>query len=293
MENSGTYVEYAQLIVLFGLIAVITHAIARSRQFFSLPIPRPPLKNPLSFLSVIAVFAIYLIMSILTTSILGHLAKAYYASLGTPPPLVVMGWIQLTVICMTLFFFYLYAKTLDPVLVRQILKDRTAPYSKGVFGDMCIGALTWVISFPLVVAVGQLTDMLLHLFTGFESYEQVAVRYLKMALSSPPLLTVALFTILLAAPAIEEFLFRGFLQTFFKRFMSVRCAIILSSLCFALFHLSSSQGIGNISLVITLFTFALYLGFIYEKQSSLFASFALHATFNGVSAFRILFFPDS
>ena len=32
--------------------------------------------------------------------------------------------------------------------------------------------------------------------------------------------------------------------------------------------------------------------FIYERQASLFASFALHMTFNAVSTFRILFFPD-
>ncbi|MBI3211827.1 MAG: CPBP family intramembrane metalloprotease [Simkania negevensis] len=53
-----------------------------------------------------------------------------------------------------------------------------------------------------------------------------------------------------------------------------------------LFHLSSSQGVGNISL----FIFALYLGFLYEKQCSLFASIALHMTFNSISVIRILFY---
>lgn len=293
MQISEVYAEYIQLILFFGLVALITHSLAKSRHFFFLPSRPISSKSPLSFLSVVAVFSIYLIMSIVVTSILGHVVRAFYVSKGMPLPLAVLGWIQLTVIFMTLFFFYLYAKTLDPSLIRQIFKDRSAPQSKGIFSDLCIGVLTWLISFPLVVAIGQLTDMLLHFFSGFESYEQVAIRYLKMALASPPLLVVALFMILLAAPAIEELLFRGFLQTYFKRFVSVRWAIILSSLCFALFHVSASQGIGNISLVISLFTFALYLGFIYEKQASLFASFALHATFNGVSAFRILFFPDS
>jgi membrane protease YdiL (CAAX protease family) len=69
-------------------------------------------------------------------------------------------------------------------------------------------------------------------------------------------------------------------------------AIIFSALCFSLFHLAPSQGIGNISLVASLFLFALFLGFIYERQASLFASIGLHMTFNAVSTVRILFFPD-
>jgi membrane protease YdiL (CAAX protease family) len=74
--------------------------------------------------------------------------------------------------------------------------------------------------------------------------------------------------------------------------MVPRNAILLSALCFALFHFAPSQGIGNISLVGSLFLFALFLGFIYERQASLFASVGLHMTFNTVSTFRILFYPE-
>ena len=77
--------------------------------------------------------------------------------------------------------------------------------------------LLWIVSFPLVIALGQLVDMLLTLFGGFQGYEQVAVRYLKTTLESPLPLTLALFTILIAAPIIEEFLFRGLLQSYLKR----------------------------------------------------------------------------
>src|SRR3989304_2390656 len=69
--------------------------------------------------------------------------------------------------------------------------------------------------------------------------------------------------------------------------------IFLAGLCFALFHLAPSQGLGNISLIVSLFAFSCYLGFIYEKRGSLFASIGLHMTFNAVSTFRILFFPES
>jgi membrane protease YdiL (CAAX protease family) len=70
--------------------------------------------------------------------------------------------------------------------------------------------------------------------------------------------------------------------------LGTKAAILLTSLAFALFHYSGSQEIGNVSLIASLFTFALFLGFIYEKQSSLFASIGLHMTFNLASALRIL-----
>lgn len=293
MHTAGLYVDYIELILFFGLIALGLNWFAASRGYFTYHPRLVPAKGTLKFTSVVVVFAIYLILSMVVSSIFIRLLQTIYSIDNMRPPFTAMGWVQLTIILLTLFFFYFYTKTLDPPLVKRIFKDRSVANSKPISWDFCMGIMTWIISFPLVIAVGQLTDMLLYIFTGFENYEQVAVRYLKMTLSSPPMLAVALFTILIAAPAIEEFLFRGFLQTYLKRYVSVKWAIVLSSLCFALFHLAPSQGIGNISLVASLFTFALYLGFIYERQASLFASFALHMTFNTVSTFRIMFFPDS
>ena len=142
------------------------------------------------------------------------------------------------------------------------------------------------------MVVGQTADLLLYVLFGFEGYEQVAVQYLKMTLTSPLLLSVALFTVIITAPVIEEFLFRGFLQNYLKRYLGKKAAILSSSLCFALFHLAPSQGLGNISLAISLFIFACFLGFIYERQKSLFASIGLHMTFNLVSTLRILFIQE-
>jgi hypothetical protein len=103
---------------------------------------------------------------------------------------------------------------------------------------------------------------------------------------------VALFIVIIAAPVIEELLFRGFLQNYFKRYLGTKAAILITSLCFALFHLAPSQGLGNISLVISLFSFACFLGFVYERQKSLFASIGLHMFFNLVSSIRILFLEE-
>jgi membrane protease YdiL (CAAX protease family) len=73
--------------------------------------------------------------------------------------------------------------------------------------------------------------------------------------------------------------------------MKKSLAIVFSSICFSAFHFSFSQGIGNISLLFSLFVFALFLGFIYERQGSLFASISLHMTLNIVSVARILLSP--
>ncbi len=293
MQTSEIYLDYIAWMIFFSLLALGANWIARSKGYFILPIRQSSEKTPLSFKSILLVFGTYLGMTMVVAVLLLHLVQAIYRLSNSTPPEAEAGMVQLGVIILTILLFFLYTQTLAPSLRQRIIKDRSIPNPKTILGDMGIGVATWVLAFPVVVAIGQLIDLLLYIAAEYESYEQVAIRYLKTSLASPPLLTVALFIILLAAPAIEEFLFRGFLQTYFKRFMSVKWAIFCSSLCFALFHFSTSQGIGNISLIASLFAFALYLGFIYERQASLFASFALHVTFNTASTLRVLFFPDS
>lgn len=287
------YQEYFQNILFFGLIGCILLWIAKSRGYFILPYTSDKKSSIVGFQTVLIVFAIYLGMTMLVAPVGFYVIKSTFALFSRKNlPIAVLGWVQMFTLSGIFLLFYLYSKTKAPGFFKKIWKDTSIPSPKPVLTDFLMGVMTWFISFPLVIAVGQLADVLLYYFFGFESYEQVAVRYLKTTLSSPPMLAVALFTILLAAPIIEEFLFRGCLQTFFKRYFTSKGAIILSALCFSLFHLAPSQGIGNVSLVTTLFLFALFLGFIYERQASLFASIGLHMMFNTVSTCRILFLPE-
>ncbi len=293
MPLSAVYWEYIEAILIFAPLSFFLLWIAYARGYFVLPYSHVPAKSSLSLKSVTIVFAIYLGATIGVASVLSYLVREIYGIKQIPVPPIVMSWLQLLIFGIILLFLVLYSRTLEKTLIRKIWKDWSIPNAKPIIWDIALGSLTWVLSFPLVIVVGQIADLLLTIFCGFEAYEQVAVRYLKTTLSSPEMLTIALMTILIAAPIIEEFLFRGILQTYFKRFMSVKLAIVCSSLCFAFFHYAPSQGIGNISLIVSLFTFALFLGFIYERQSSLFASIGLHLTFNAMSSFRILFMPES
>ena len=283
------YTQYLQFILLFGLIGAILLWVAKSNGYFHLP-PHPEKRlHQVTFKTVVVVFAIYIGMTMLIAPLLAGIIQ----STVSPDSLVnSLGWLQLFLLIGTFLLFYLFCRAQDPEMFKRIWKDRSIPHPKPITTDFFMGVMSWIISFPLVIAIGQLADLLLHFFFGFENYEQVAVRYLKTTLGSPSMLAVALFTILIAAPVIEEFLFRGCLQNFFKRHTAPKNAIVLSALCFSLFHLAPSQGLGNISLVASLFVFALFLGFIYERQSSLAASIGLHMTFNAVSTFRILFYPE-
>jgi membrane protease YdiL (CAAX protease family) len=89
-------------------------------------------------------------------------------------------------------------------------------------------------------------------------------------------------------PVLEELLFRGFLQGAFRRFFSVRTAILFSSFIFALFHFSLGQGVNNMTILVSLFILSLFLGFLKERQGNLWGSIAMHMTFNAISVAMIL-----
>lgn len=288
------YFDYFQTIFFFGLLGVVFVWVAKSYGLFHLPPARDKRTNPVKLSTLLVCFVIYLGITMLIAPVLAKGIETSYAFFSHKDvPTSVFSILQLILLLAIFGLFYLYCNAQGPHVFQWIWKDQSIPHRKSAGTDFLMGILLWIVSFPLVVAIGQLVDMLLTLFFQFEGYEQVAVRYLKTTLESPLPLTLALFTILIAAPIIEEFLFRGLLQSYLKKHMIPKKAIVLSALCFSLFHYAPSQGIGNISLVATLFLFALFLGFIYERQASLFASVGLHMTFNAVSTFRILFFPES
>ncbi len=285
--------EHLQLILFFALLALFTNTFAWTKGFFCFSTEATEKsRSPLFFKQVFFAFAIYVGTSFLAAPLLAKMLyslPAFQRKEGTGLGLEVMSFLQLATLGLVLILLFLFAVNQDRGLMRSIWKDRTRPDPKPISYDFFLGIVTWLLAFPVVAAVGQVCDLLIYWLFNVESYEQVAVRYLKMSLGSSFLLPVALLTILVLAPVIEEWLFRGFLQTWFKQHLGRKAAILLTSLSFALFHLSASQGMGNIPLATSLFLFACYLGFLYEKQGSLFAPIGLHMAFNAVSSLRIVF----
>ncbi len=277
-----------QIIFLFGIIGFLANWVAQARGFFTLH-PSPPLQ--VGFLQLFGSFAIYLGLMLFIAPNLAYILISL--SSPAPPSLGTLNIVQSIVLLATVFLLYVFNKSRGGALFGKIIKDSSAPGAAPAVWDAALGILTWILSFPIVAVVGQICDLFLYIVYEFENYEQVAVRYLKSNLDSPLQMAAALFMIVVMAPCIEEFLFRGLLQNWLKKHLGFKAGLLIASLLFASFHYSGSQGLGNLSLVASLFVFALFLGFLYERQKSLVASIALHMTFNFASSFRILFVPES
>lgn len=144
--------------------------------------------------------------------------------------------------------------------------------------------------FPIVSLIGQLTDTFLYLVFDVKGYEQLAVTFLKKTLSSPIALMGSLISIVVLAPITEELLFRGLLFNFIKNRFGSKAGVIVSAVLFAVFHYSHTQGLGNISLILSLSFFGGMLAILYLMTSSLIYPILLHAIFNLLSSLRILFF---
>lgn len=89
-------------------------------------------------------------------------------------------------------------------------------------------------------------------------------------------LLIFLFTAAVAAPIFEETLFRGFLLPSLTRYLPAWGAIGLSSLIFAIAHLSLSE-------VLPLTILGAVLGFVYTRSRNLLSSMLLHSLWNSVT----------
>lgn len=272
--NSEPSLFYFLLSVLGGGIA---HFIAWKKNFYMLAKKKTSIQ--LSFLQLISFFLLYVTSSLVTS----RFSFLFYGKFLSQYSAFVYA--QLTSMSITFLLLSLAILLFPKGSTRLIFKNSTSSILK----DIALGAITWILGVLSVLIVEQICDFILHKIGIFYTSEQVAVRYLKIAMSSPNLFVSALISILVLAPCIEEFLFRGVLQNYLKQYCTPKLSIALTSICFALLHLSSSHGIGNFPLIISLFTFSCFLGFIYEKQQSLFSSISLHVTFNVLSTLRIIY----
>jgi membrane protease YdiL (CAAX protease family) len=271
------------IILVFGLIGLITNTIAWKKGFYSYRFYPAP---PIPFRHVGYLFAIYIGMTYVLASYFGALLQKYSQTAPTTGMIVFLNFV---LIAFMLIGFFVYCKIQAKGIFAKIWKNPAVQPPTSPLHDFLLGAVAWLVAFPVVQVVGQLFDMILFVIFRFEGYEQVAVKYLRTTLESPPMTILALISIVVIAPIVEEFLFRGALQTYLKRRMPPKTAIIVASMCFGLFHFSPEQGFGNISLIVSLFVFGSFLGYVYERQGSLYASIGLHMAFNFVSSVRILF----
>lgn len=151
------------------------------------------------------------------------------------------------------------------------------------------GVAYWFVCFPIVLAFNQMLSIFLwHLFRQ-PFNEQSAVISMRHAADNPVLFGTLGLAIVTLVPFTEEYLFRGLLQTWLKRkFNRSWAAILVSSFIFSIFHFTVAQGFTNIELLSTLFLLSCVLGYVFERQRSLWAPIGLHSFFNFMSLLMIL-----
>lgn len=204
-------------------------------------------------------------------------------------PLVLMTSVQFGSILLLIAFLYAFSLLQGRETSKAIWFGQQTLSPSFFRKNLSIGAFTWFLCFPISLFWGKLAELTCYFFWNILPKEQVAVHFLRKVFKSPSLTPLALFSILIAAPIIEEWVFRGYIQTYFKQKWGYARALLISSTAFSLSHLSFSQGLSSIPMLVSLFSLALFLGFLYEKQGSLIAPVALHITFNSISVVRILF----
>lgn len=262
------------MLIFAALSAAMTYLFWRSG-FFTFPEGE---KSPfVSLINCVLLFVIYLAIALILPLLIYHaflLTKAIDR--------FVLNAILNTCISLA-SFFAVYAFSIRRTDFAKIWNFGT---NKSIY-SIGMGALAYIAAFPVVSFANQGLELFNLLFFQRKGPDQNAVEYLKMTADHPVYSILALIMIVIIAPFVEELLFRGILQTYVKRFLGKKAAILVSSLAFAALHYAGSQGIGNIPLLGSLFVFALYLGFIYERQQALIANITLHVVFNAISASRI------
>ena len=269
--------DYLYTGLLFSGIGALFLYIAYRLSFFKIKVLREfsiDLRFPL--IGFIGYLLIFFIIAPLSVQFLG----SSIVKLMTYSPALLITLLQVLALAWAITYLFCFSILQKEGMIKRVWIHPDRARFKCILEDLGLGLLTWLISFPVVVAVSQYVESIVYFLTGYTGLDQIAIRFLKMAKESPYLLFIALFAILIAAPTIEEFVFRGILYNYLKKKVKRVGALILSSLFFAAFHFSPDQGLSNFSLLFSLFTLALFLGFLYERQRSLFAPIALHMTFN-------------
>ena len=275
--------------ILFAFLGILFSWIAQKYHFFRLKdLPRPPLHMNYPIGGILGYLLVFFLVVPLGMRFLGGVLK----ELLEHSPIFLMTLMQILALASTVTYLFLFSLMQPKETLQRIWIHPKRFRIKCLFEDFGMGILTWIIAFPVVVFTSQCVEFFTYLLTGVTGIEQVAIRYLKMASESPFLLSVALFAILIAAPMIEEYVFRGLLLSYLKQKLGFKNGLLLSALIFSLFHFSPSQGVSNFALIASLFVLSLYLGFLYERQASLIAPIALHMTFNSISVMRILLFSS-
>lgn len=277
-EASEAVSSQLETVAIMSVVAFFVSLLAYVLGFFNIA-PDEKKDRQFSFKYLGGVFLIFLGVQLLAAWFLSRFWRHYIDG--------EKGWLQvLAIITIALGVFGYFA--LLPANIRRKIwyNGKVPPESQGL-NQFLFGALSWIVAYPIVVVISQLIAISLYTYFGAPEVDQDPVKALSATLSNPLLFTVLGIFTAFVVPAIEELIFRGFMQSWFKSFMGRMPAVIFTAFIFAVFHFSSNQGLSNIEYILSLFVFSVFLGFVYERQNSLWAPIGLHSAFNSFSIMLI------
>lgn len=133
----------------------------------------------------------------------------------------------------------------------------------------------------LQVLTGIISEILSPLLGGMKNPQGCNI---SQAFGADPYLAV--ISIAVIAPVVEEIVFRGFIYGGLRRKWGVSLSVVVSSLVFALAH-SFSVGGSILLLGPSLFIAGVALALVYERSRSLVPGMVLHASFNLIAVVAI------
>jgi len=274
--------------ILSGILALFICALAYQKGFFHLPEGQWKEKS-LRLLDPLVAFVIFFVVNLILTPNIYSLLKYLFPEM---PILGYFSWITFLTYSITILGLVAYLSKMDSKTLKGMIKSEFLE-KQSIFMDILMGILACIIVTPVTIFFGLSLELILtKVFTITFLPDQSAVAFLKKALNYPAYFIPAALTVSILAPVMEELLFRGFLQSYLRKFLRCNWAIILSSIVFALFHFNLQQKEANFLIIPILFIMGLMLGFIYERQRSLYASISLHATYNIMNIVNIIILKD-
>jgi membrane protease YdiL (CAAX protease family) len=267
----------------FGVLALLLILMGVRKGFFKLSTEF--WDTPIRFFHLIGAFAIYFI----ATYAGSNLAISFFRKDLIGNYVAYSSWLNFGLSFAIFLLLLIYSRCISNQVRKSILRRPGTKHP--LTEDVGAALYAWIIAFPLVLFLSQFLELLIFkIFKVSQVPDQLAVKFLKSTFEAPISLILAVLSIVVLAPLIEETLFRGFLQSYIRKHLGSVQAIVITSACFSMFHYSAGQGLANLSIILPLFILSLFLGFLYEKQGSLLAPMTLHAAFNMVSVVNLYVF---
>lgn len=288
-----TLVKGQLLLLLSGGLLALMATLMAIRAGLYRPLPKLSYRSIPSFGDLIFVFLAYFLFYVVILPLGLYLGLSLYrGAWQSASGMQLSHEMQVLINCaslwLCLFVLWLLCRIFQPTALKCVRDNEMAVTKSRQLYNLALGGVSWFACFPVVFCFNQLLAAILELFFHPVEVDQVAVKLLKMTHSYLYLQTFYLIAIIFIVPITEEFIFRGILQRWLSPKIGPWLAITGASVTFAALHYSGSQGVFNFVLLPSLFLLSCYLGYLYERQRSLWAPIGLHAMFNFMSASMLI-----